>query len=246
MGSSSSRAAGEDPRSPRHPPEDRAATIARLPEGSARRSRRSGPGRRRSTTPATRSRPKPRTIGVGESSRARKPAAVARQAVAIVGPPLSAAAPRRLGATLPRRRPPRRSGPGTGSRSRPRARSGSAGPRSRPSSGSRRTSSSRPKTIAAAARARASGSSRRRERKTSSRVSAITTRATAKRTSSASFSAAREAVDDDRRAGDDVAAASQLEARGRPCRFSAQALRGVVSATAVFDQAASPGAVRSR
>ncbi len=41
-----------------------------------------------------------------------------------------------------------------------------------------------------------------------------------------------EAVDDDRGAGDDVAAALQLEAGRRPRRLSAQAWRGVVSATA--------------
>jgi hypothetical protein len=37
-------------------------------------------------TPANRRTPKPRTIGVGESRSTRKPAAVAKQAVAIVGP----------------------------------------------------------------------------------------------------------------------------------------------------------------
>ena len=41
--------------------------------------------------PATRSRPKLRTIGVGDSWRARNPAAVARQAVAMTGPPPEAA-----------------------------------------------------------------------------------------------------------------------------------------------------------
>ena len=48
--------------------------------------------------PTMRSKPKPRTIGIGESWRARKPAAVARQAVAIVGPPPAAADARRLDA----------------------------------------------------------------------------------------------------------------------------------------------------
>ena len=42
--------------------------------------------------PSTRSSPKPRTIGTGDSSRIRKPTAVARPAVAIVGPPAPAAA----------------------------------------------------------------------------------------------------------------------------------------------------------
>jgi hypothetical protein len=37
-------------------------------------------------TPAKRRTPKPRTIGVGESRSTRKPAAVARHAVAMVGP----------------------------------------------------------------------------------------------------------------------------------------------------------------
>jgi hypothetical protein len=48
--------------------------------------------RKARATPIRRSRPKLRTIGVGESWRARKPAAVARHAAPIVGPPLVAAA----------------------------------------------------------------------------------------------------------------------------------------------------------
>jgi hypothetical protein len=42
--------------------------------------------------PITRSTPNPRTIGTGESKRTRKPTAVDRPAVAIVGPPALAAA----------------------------------------------------------------------------------------------------------------------------------------------------------
>ena len=40
-----------------------------------------------SAMPTTSSSPKERTIGIGESARAAKPAAVARQAVPITGPP---------------------------------------------------------------------------------------------------------------------------------------------------------------
>src|SRR3954447_2485477 len=80
------------PPHPGHPPGE-----PLLPEGSIRRRERAARpavrARRKATaTPAIRSRPKARIIGVGESSRARKPAAVARDAVAIVGPPLIAAA----------------------------------------------------------------------------------------------------------------------------------------------------------
>ena len=41
--------------------------------------------------PTTTRAPKPRTIGTGDSSSTRKPTAVARPAVAIVGPPAAAA-----------------------------------------------------------------------------------------------------------------------------------------------------------
>jgi len=44
-----------------------------------------------SAIPITRSSPKPRTIGTGDSRSTRKPAPVARQAVAMVGPPRAAA-----------------------------------------------------------------------------------------------------------------------------------------------------------
>ena len=50
--------------------------------------------------PTMRSQPKPRTIGIGESCSARKPAAVARQAVAMVGPPARGAS--RLRSAPPR------------------------------------------------------------------------------------------------------------------------------------------------
>ncbi len=44
-----------------------------------------------STIPSTSSAPKPRTIGTGDSSRTRKPTAVATPAERIVGPPALAA-----------------------------------------------------------------------------------------------------------------------------------------------------------
>ena len=193
-------------------------------------------------TPAKRRTPKPRTIGVGERRRTRKPAAVARQAVAMVGAREVGGGPCCLGARCAGRLRPRRGVPGTGSRSRRRGRSGSAGRRPRPSSGEPPTRSRRPKTIAAEARASARGSRRRRLRKASSRTIAITTIATPKSRSSASFRARAIAVDDDRGAGDDVFAAVQDEARFGFAAFAPQALRGVVSATASFDQADRPAA----
>ncbi len=42
--------------------------------------------------PTTSSAPKPRTMGTGESSRTRKPTAVAIPALRMVGPPAAAAA----------------------------------------------------------------------------------------------------------------------------------------------------------
>ena len=183
-------------------------------------------------TPTISSRPKPRTIGVGESWRTRKPAAVARQAVAIVGPPRARGCPRRLDARRGPLPPPRRSGPGTGSRSRRRGRSGSAGRRSRPSSasrrGGRRGRRRSPRRRARAPAAAAAGASGRR----ASRISAITASATAKRTQQRVLERPCEAVDDDRGAGDDVAAALRARSRARACPSSAQALRGVVSSTA--------------
>ena len=49
--------------------------------------------RKATAMPATSSRPKPRTIGTGESSSTRKPVAVASAAVAIAGAELAAAWP---------------------------------------------------------------------------------------------------------------------------------------------------------
>ena len=47
--------------------------------------------RKATAMPATRSRPKPRTIGTGESSRTRNPVAVASAAVAMAGADCAAA-----------------------------------------------------------------------------------------------------------------------------------------------------------
>ncbi len=46
---------------------------------------------RETAIPTTSSRPKPRTIGTGDSWSTRKPTPVASAAVAIVGPPVAAA-----------------------------------------------------------------------------------------------------------------------------------------------------------
>ena len=59
--------------------------------------------RNASATPTTSSSPNPRTIGIGDSSSTRKPAAVARQAVAIIGPPRTAASTAARGGDAPAR-----------------------------------------------------------------------------------------------------------------------------------------------
>ncbi len=76
---------------------ERGEELARLRRPAPRRERQGRePGRRRDRqgdrpVPSTSSSPNERTIGIGESTSAANPAAVARQAAPITGPPLEAA-----------------------------------------------------------------------------------------------------------------------------------------------------------